>query len=424
MKASNRLRLRTPHSALRVIPDLRPGERVLVLMRRHPVVLFVRLVGPLLLLALWVTSLFFMPTVVRGLQPDPITLSGTGLPGWVAPVVMFLWLVLCLPILTWGAYVTFDWLDHWIALTTRRVIIMDKILFLRESRREAPVLKIQNVTATYPHALGTALDFGDVQIDTAGVGVFTFESVSRPRAIREAVFAQQAAWRAVQPPPEDYRRAAIRGILDGRDPADYLPPAVAARMADRDASTGPHPVIVWRKHPFYLARTMILPLLSYAALMSLWGVSATLDGQGLTGPLASKLGWGLALFTPICIAWMLWNWEDWRIDLYKLDHERVYHIDSLPLGLREESKETLITRITDVSYVVPSLLAHLFNFGDVVIKTPGEATEFVFRGIPNPREVQQEIMTRLDEYRLKEHSGVDREIEGWLKAYHDVMSEP
>ncbi len=81
------------------------------------------------------------------------------------------------------------------------------------------------------------------------------------------------------------------------------------------------------------------------------------------------------------------------------------------------------SRITDVSYTVPGLLAHLLDFGDVVIKTPAEATELVFRGIPRPREVQQEIMTRLDEYRLKDQSGVDREIEGWLKAYHEVMSE-
>ena len=395
----------------------------MLLMRRHPIVLLFKLAGPSLLLTLWVVSLFFMPVVVRGLQPDPFALNGTGLPGWVAPAVMFTWLALCLPVLTWGAYVAFDWLDHWIALTTRRVVIMDKLLFLRESRREAPILKIQNVTADYPNALGTALDYGNVQIDTAGVGVLNFQSVSRPRAIREAVFAQQAAWRAVQPPPEDYRRAAIRGILDGRDPADYLPPGVAARIGGKGAVTEPHPVIVWHKHPFYLMRTLMLPLLAYIALLLSWFIVSTFEGQGPTGPVAGKIGWALALFTPVCIAWVIWNWEDWRNDLYKLDHERVYHIESLPLGLREQSKETLITRITDVSYVVPGLLAHLFNFGDVVIKTPGEATEFVFRGIPNPREVQQEIMTRLDEYRLKDNSGVDREIEGWLKAYHDVMRE-
>jgi len=338
-------------------------------------------------------------------------------------LLIFGWLSFSLLILTWGGYVVFDWLDHWIALTTRRVIIMDKILFLRESRRETPILKIQNVSAEYPHALGTALDFGNVQIDTAGAGTLTFQSISHPRLIREAIFAQQAAWHAAQPPPEEYRRAAIRGILEGQDPSLYLPPGANLSRQRRAEDTNPQAVIIWRKHPLYLVRSLLWPLLCYFALFSLWAGSALVSGQGLAGQLPSKIGWALALFSPLCLGWMLWKWEDWRNDLYKLDHERVYHIESLPLGLREQSKETLITRITDVSYLLPGLLAHLFNYGDVVIKTPGEATEFVFRGIPNPREVQQEIMTRLEAYRQKEHSGVDREIEGWLRAYHDVIRD-
>jgi hypothetical protein len=423
MKVSTQLRLRAPQSAVRAIPDLRRGERVLAIMRRHPAVLCIRLTGPLLLFLIWVGSLFLLPSVVAGLRPEPFALPGSGPPDWLAPLIIFCWLSVSLLILTWGAYVVFDWLDHWIALTTRRVIIMDKVLFLRETRREAPILKIQNVSAEYPHPLGTALDFGNVRIDTAGVGVLTFESVPRPKAIREAVFAQQAAWRSAQPPPEDYRRAAIRGILEGRDPSAYLPPGIGARLRRQGVSTAPHEVIEWRKHPFYLARSLVLPLFGYGSLLTLWAIVAFLEGHGLAGPLAGKLGWLAALFSPLCLAWVLWSWEDWRNDVYKLDHERVYHIESLPLGFREQSKETLITRITDVSYVVPSLLAHMFDFGDVVIKTPGEATEFIWRGIPRPREVQQELMARLDDYRLKEQSGVDQEIEGWLKAYHEVLSE-
>ncbi|MEO6458747.1 MAG: hypothetical protein ABIO92_10840, partial [Chloroflexia bacterium] len=192
----------------------------------------------------------------------------------------------------------------------------------------------------------------------------------------------------------------------------------------RDTPAGPHPLVVWRKHPFYLAVGLVWPLLAYSVMLSLWVVSAALGGQGLTGGWAGKVGWGVALFTPLCVAWVLWLWEDWRNDLYKLDHERVYHIESLPFGLREQSKETLVTRITDVSYIVPSLLANVLNYGDVLIKTPGEATEFVFSKIHRPREVQQEIMTRLDEYRLKESVGVDHEIEAWIRTYHDVTGKP
>src|SRR5207253_5479107 len=115
----------------------------------------------------------------------------------------------------------------------------------------------------------------------------------------------------------------------------------------------------------------------------------------------SALGWLMVGLVPVCLLWALYNWEDWRNDLYRLDRERVYDIESLPFGLRERSKETLVTRITDVTYQVSGPVAHLLNYGDVVIKTAGEATEFTFNGIPCPREVQQEIMDRVEEYRLK-----------------------
>jgi hypothetical protein len=56
----------------------------------------------------------------------------------------------------------------------------------------------------------------------------------------------------------------------------------------------------------------------------------------------------------------------------------------------------------------------------VIIKTPGESTEILFKGIPRPREVQGEIMARVDEHRLKSQAGMDGEIEAWIKAYDDV----
>ena len=56
-----------------LIPDLRAGERVVLLQRRHPAVLFGRLLKPLLLLALWLLSLIFVPPFIAGLQPDALT---------------------------------------------------------------------------------------------------------------------------------------------------------------------------------------------------------------------------------------------------------------------------------------------------------------------------------------------------------------
>src|SRR5438093_6516435 len=61
-----------PPRSARLIPDLRPGESVVLLQRHHPGVLLRKLLGPCLLLVLWVVSLAFLSPMVAGVQSDPV----------------------------------------------------------------------------------------------------------------------------------------------------------------------------------------------------------------------------------------------------------------------------------------------------------------------------------------------------------------
>lgn len=427
----------------RLIPDLRPGERVVLWQRRHVSVLFTKLFWPLLLLLIWLVSFPLVLSFLGSLQTDPLVALDGGPPPWLPFVLYMAWLGVAFVSVLWAAYLVLDWMDDWIALTNWRLILMEKKLFFHESRREAPIQKVQNVTAEFLNPLGLSLDFGDLKVDTPGVGVLEFKELPQPKRMREAIFAQQDDLRGHEPPPEDRRKAAIRDILQGKDPsqekkassrATGLPVRPSSGQAagklgllDHYFPVSPHrdeQSVTWHKHWIFLLRGLIWPLLAYAAVLSGWTLSALLGEPGVVGPIESVFALSALFLAPVCLIWALWNWEDWRNDIYRLDHERVYDIESLSFGLREESKETLVTRITDVMYVVPGPLANLLDYGNVVIKTPGEATEFVFRGVPCPRGVQQEIMERVDQYRLKASANADHEIEAWLKAYHDVMREP
>jgi uncharacterized membrane protein YdbT with pleckstrin-like domain len=405
-------------------------------------VLIGRLLPPAALLVLWLgASLLGMPAL-PSTQPHPL-----------APVLCSVWAGITCALVLWAVYALFDWMDDWIALTTRRIIIMDKLRLLRETRREVPLARVQNVVVEYPNLLNKVLDFGTLMVDTAGVGLLTFAGLPQPHVMREAIFAQQAALRSTQLPPEHRRRAAIRNILAGGQ-APHQRPAQPADLSDRPTPPsgivrpGQHPhqpgkfgatqlldtllpiaplrygdVVVWHRHWYFLLRGLLWPTALYGAALIAWFATMALTGPGMSGHLELILGWVVIILTPVCMLWAVWNWENWRNELYKLDREHVYLVESLPFGLREQSRETLISRITDVTYVVPGPLAHLFNFGDVIINTPGESVDFSFRGIARPREVQQEIMARLDAYRLKETAGLDEEIGAWLKAYHEVLSE-
>jgi hypothetical protein len=427
----------------RRIPDLRPGEVVVTLLRSHPLALLSSFAPPLLLLALWACSAFFVVPFLMSLRVDPL-LTPNPPPAWAVPVLWVVWLGFAFLLLCRIVYIVFDWRQDWIALTTRRVIVMNKTLFVSEARRECPISKVQNVTAEFPNPVGMAFDFGDIHVDTAGIGTISFKDLPHPKLLREAIFKQQEVTSSRQPPPEDLRKAAVRSIILGKDPAQYtpLPPNVDTRLP----GTNRNPQVVsfvsgyrlfnllfpiapqrdgarvtWHKHWWFLLCGLALPVLVYMVVLAAWLAVTAMAQHALLLPVAAIVGWlALALF-PVCAGWAIWNWEDWRNDLYKLDHERVYHIESLPFGLREQSQETLIGLISDVMYVVPGPVASLLNFGDVVIKTPGEATEFDFKSIRCPREVQQEIMERVDEYRLKGAAEGDKEIEAWLKAYDDVV---
>lgn len=413
----------------RLIHDRRPDERVVYFLHRHPVVLVRALAMPLVLLLAWVVGFLVVEPFLAGLSVDPLV-AGNAPPPWLVPGLWMAWFGVGGVLIAWTAYVVFDWREDWLALTTQRVIVMDKRLFLRESRREAPIGKVQNVVAEYPNALGMAMGFGDIKIDTAGVGTLHFESLPQPTVLREAIFRQQKAAQQVQPPPEDLRKSAVRAIVLGRAPGDDGGRQTVdggRRVADgsgngREAHGGHPAVREWHKHWAFLVRGLALPVAVGGGVFVAWMLSVVLGQPGVVGPVESVLTWALLLVMPLCAGWVVWAWEDWRNDMYKLDHERLYHIESLPFGLREQSKETLINRITDVMYVIPGPLANLLDYGSVVIKTPGEATEFVFAGIPHPRNVQQEIMERVDDSRRKD-ARTDPEIEAWIRAYHEVVQE-
>ncbi|MDQ5825914.1 MAG: PH domain-containing protein [Chloroflexota bacterium] len=429
----------------RLIPDLRPGEMVIVVLRRHVSVVLMQLALPLALLGAWTFGLFFALPLIQSLQTDPLLaggFQGPTSPSWVPVTLTAIYMLLAGLLVFWALYIYLDWKDDWLALTTRRLVMMDKTLIFHETRREVPVLKIQNIVAEYPRLLSMYLDFGDLSIDTAGVGVMVFKDLPHPREMREVIFLQQAALESSQAPPEDRRKAALRNLLHGADHDTHnsptppnghaqIPGRGETQLIDYSSVSGLgllsrfFPLapqrngkgVTWHRHWVFLLRGLLWPALLYAGALIGWFV---LRVSGALDPLDEVLGWAAVLLLPVCLVWAVWRWEDWRNDLYRLDAERVYHVESLPFGLREESTETLVSRITDVSYSLPGPLAHLLNYGDVIIKTPGESTEILFKGIPRPREVQGEIMARVDEHRLKAQAGMDGEIEAWIKAYDDV----
>ena len=91
-------------------------------------------------------------------------------------------------LISWLAVEIADWNNDQYILTEDRIIDIMRLPVIYEQRTEAPLSMVQNAT-TYQKGIGAILNFGNVQVETAGQSrAILFESVWRPREIQEEIF--------------------------------------------------------------------------------------------------------------------------------------------------------------------------------------------------------------------------------------------
>jgi uncharacterized membrane protein YdbT with pleckstrin-like domain len=180
-------------------------------------------------------------------------------------------------------------------------------------------------------------------------------------------------------------------------------------------------VVTYRKHWFVLITKTwqpafwllvgiavgVLRLLGYLALFS---VQATLLVDGI--------------FMFFVLLWYLYQYVDWRNDIYQLTPDQVVDIYRKPLG-REEKRSAPLESILSIEYSRANIIGLLLNYGTVRIRV-GTA-ELTFDNVYNPSQVQQDIFRRMLEHieRKKEQdAAAERErVSEWIATYHRTVEE-
>jgi hypothetical protein len=120
-------------------------------------------------------------------------------PDWLGPVAPYF-----PAIAISGLVVTFgwffwrinDWANDLYVVTHDRIIDINRHpLFLYESRREASLGVIQNVAFKQNSLFAKVFNYGDVIVQTAGPGTFTFLHVPNPREVQREVFHRMESFR-------------------------------------------------------------------------------------------------------------------------------------------------------------------------------------------------------------------------------------
>ncbi|HEX5807977.1 MAG TPA: cyclic nucleotide-binding domain-containing protein [Anaerolineales bacterium] len=402
---------------------LRPDEVVYFLARKHFVILIQNLVLPGFVLLLPI-SLFYGWLTIAPLLIVLIAaiLSFIAVAGWI------LWLII-------------DWGNDYYIVTNQRVVWLEKVVGIYDSRQESALSTILSV-GVEANPLGRVLDYGNVIVRTF-VGRIPFSHVNHPsqaaRMIEEYWMRTRVAAVGME---KEAMKNEIRkklGIPIPPKPKDEFLPPPPPPAPPRKRSTflrllGANTLklrleagdtIIYRKHWVVLVLEAWMPVLGALASLALILQRLIQLVRSPTEALFSFAEgfdpWAGALFILLLVflGWFGYRVLDWSNDQFIVNAEQIIDVDRTPFGT-ETRNAAQLENILGTEYQRIGLLGNIFNFGTVYITVGG--TKLAFENVLDPAAVQSDINRRFAARKAKNEQdrvAKDRErMAEWLATYH------
>jgi membrane protein YdbS with pleckstrin-like domain len=169
-------------TAISAILQLTPDESVLLVVRKHWLVIARYFATVVLLFLLPFFAAALLPLLISIIPPffnpeDVVPLFSFLLMLYLMGVLLFL-------MLAWTDY----YLDTWI-ITSKRIIDIEQKGLFRRQISEIPLSRVQDVTLTVEGFFETLLKFGAVHIQTAGERNFSIQQVPHLERIKDTVLS-------------------------------------------------------------------------------------------------------------------------------------------------------------------------------------------------------------------------------------------
>jgi hypothetical protein len=320
------------------------------------------------------------------------------------------------------------------------VVWLEKGALGYEGRQEAPLSTIMSV-GLQRSRIGAILGFADVVVTTY-VGTIRLRDLARAETIAGLIesFWHHAksfnlreesrmmsevlsekldlsgsggeAVRQEESTPED-RRAQD----DLREPG-FFTWLFADFFRLRSESDG---AIIYRKHWFMLVEKTWLPVSLMALGMAAFAVR--LGGRLSFLPLMPAVI-GILLLLFMLLMWIIYQYADWRNDIFKVTLEQIIDLDRKPLG-KIRRRTAPLENVLSIEYERRGFWGFLFNFGTVYIIVGN--MRLTFDHVYNPSEVQQDIFyrmgERLEKLRQFEINSERERVSEWIASYHRKTSQ-
>ena len=404
------------------------GEVIYFLARKHSILL---------------ARALLLPVGAGGLALIGVLAGFTAnLPLLLWPAVIILGFMISLALWNWV-----DWGNDYYIVTNQRVVWLEKVVGIYDSRQEAPLSAIQRINVQ-TEFVGRQLDYGTLIVRTIVGSTLTLRNVNHPYQA-EALIEEH--WKRAKLNTHKMEEAAMKDALRLRllrkkgQPAPvhtgsllakpetkkkplYTPPRGLANFFSsryEDLST-----ITYRKHWVVLIERIWIPSLLLVALAAfflynlfqLLFVSAPAIFPN-TSLAALFTVW--ALLTVIVFAWWYYQYLDWSNDIFQVTPDQILDINRKPLG-EVVSDIASLDNILHLEYERRGILQVVFNYGNVYI-TIGGGKDMTFLDLYNPSAVQDDIeRRRLERITKKEQDSIKNERErmaDWFAAYHHSSAE-
>jgi CRP-like cAMP-binding protein len=409
---------------------LGPKEVVYFLARRHQIRLYQTLMAPLFVL--FIPLALFLWSLTSG-ATTPYAVGG---------------IILCVDIL-WAVWRAVDWSNDYYIVTNQRVVWVERVIGIYDSRQEVPLSTILAVNVE-TDAIGRILDYGNVTVRTF-VGSIRFDVVDHPVQAADMI---KEYWERTKVMGTQAQKLAMKNALRSKlgmtvhpIPEEELPPiSMADKEVQKKSVLGivlsnlfklrveDGGTVTYHKHWFVLLQQVGRPLFFFFGVITLLGIriwylyrtvnNAVFERTQAGIPRPDGMVGFLLLGLLFIFGWVVWEYIDWANDIFRVTPEEIIDLDKTPLGT-EERRSAQIENILSTEYERIGLTGYLLNYGTVYITVGG--TKLSFDDVLDPAGVQADInrrrMARIAK-KNEDTANVERErMATWLAAYHQNIEE-
>jgi len=303
---------------------------VYLISRKHPVFLLVMLILPgLVLLG---SFLFF------GLSAALTTASFKLAALWIGILVFVLGLV-------WAVWRTIDWGNDYYVITDSRVVWVEQVLFMYESRREAFLTSIRNKQIATANWLERRFGFGDI-IMTVYAGQLVFKNIPEPENAARLIdiLVARSGTRLKKQDVQQTQNLILRKIKEVekimREEVEPIPPPAPPKAKpgkpmmptwqeiraffQTETRFELGEVVTYRTHLMFLEIKLFFPILALLIVLGLagFGIWASLNGQPLF-PTIPTIVLTATVLSALLLAWALYIFVDWRNDIYQILPDKI-----------------------------------------------------------------------------------------------------